>query len=204
MLIDSTVRPLTYTFKELIIFILRLRQLVGFVHEKESIGNIMIFVSLMILLIYLIINRLNKLKTYKQQLFFNRCNIWLFISFFFLVLYFTVPDKISAGSLTNRIGLFFFINLIIGLAIKQYNKKVLLFALIIFFSGYSYLQIYRMRFYPRQNKFVDCIKQVEEYIEPNSTIYHIRDSWNWIDSHFTLYLGIDKPILNIRNTQNHG
>ena len=204
MQIDNTVTPVNYSTKELIVFILRIRQLVGFHHDIESRGNILIFVVLMFLIISLIIKTFGYKKEKLRQLLFCDKNIWFIIAFVFLCLYFFLPDRISAGSLTNRVGLFFFVNLIIGLSVQNYKKIIVIISTVLLIAAFIFLQNYRTKEYRSLNGIVEDIRTVEEYIDDNSILLPIKDTDFWFDRHFSCYLGIDKPIVNLRSPQNTG
>ncbi len=204
MSIDSTVLSVSYSFKELTYFLLRIRQLVAFHHDNEAVGNIPIFNVLMILLASILI-RISYLKNDKRlEEIFSIKNIWFIISFFFLALYYFLPDRISAGSLTNRIGLMFFFTLIITLSMQKYPKIIVYLSTIILLISFIYLQNYRTKEHKHLNEIIQDIHMVEDHIKANSVLYAVRNSDNWFDLHFPCYVGIDKAVVNLKSPQNQG
>jgi len=204
MTLNSMVIPESYNFKELLNYILRMRQLVEFHHENEAVGTMLIFNVLMILFAdYLTVLSNLKGKKRKEELFSQK-NIWFVLAVGFFILYLFMPNRISAGSLTNRVGLLFFYFLITALAMRKSSKTVVYFSAILLFVSFLYLQIYRTQEQIKLNRLVNDIHTVEDHIEKNSTLYSIRCSDNWFDLHFGCYAGVDKPLVNLNSPQNRG
>jgi hypothetical protein len=204
MKINDTVIPTAYNLKELTNFIFRIRQLVAFDHENESVGNILIFNVLTILFTGILLKFSQLTKSERKNMLFSSQNIWFVIALFFLLLYYFLPDRISAGSLTNRIGLMFFYMLIIALSIQNLKGVIVKFSLVILFFSFTYLQVYRTKEHIKLNEIVEDIKTTEKYIAENSVLYSIRYSDNWFDLHYGCYVGTDKSIINLNSPQNQG
>jgi len=204
MQINDTVIPVTYSATELTGFILRVRQLVAFHHEKEAVGLIPVFNVLVLLFTgYLItVSKINKKLRVKEL--FSEKNVMFAVAFVFLFLYYIMPDRISAGSLVNRIALMFFYFIIIALAVQKVPKVITIFSVVILFFSFLYLQIYRTKEHINFNKVITDIHSTEKYIKKNSVLYTIRESDIWFDLHYGCYAGVDKPIVNLKSPQNRG
>lgn len=204
MRIDSAVQASKHTLGELFYRIVTISQISGFIHETERIGGILITLAVTILLVSLFIAFIRSDNKNKFLEIFNPKNTWFLIAFVFLLMYFFLPNRISAGNLTHRVGLFFWANLIAAIAFQKFNKKLLVISISLIFLSHSFLTTYRLRFYERLNRTVKEIRYLEPFIEPNSTLYTLTSPTNWIENHFLCYLGIDKTIVNTKNPQNRG
>jgi hypothetical protein len=204
MHIDSTVVSDKHTTKELVYFLFRIRQLVAYSHENEAVGLFPIFIVLMLSISSILIYFSTLKNKERINAIFSNRNIWFGIALVFLILYFIIPNRISAGSLTNRIGLLFFYTFITALAMNKIHKIIMVLSLFILFFSFLYLQNLRTKENRILNAIVEDIKTVEDQIKENSTIYSVRASDLWLDLHFGCYLGTDKAIINLNSPQNAG
>ncbi len=206
MSINNTVVDASYSFSELFNFLLRIRQLVGFNHEMEALGYIPL-VALMVLLTFVFIALFVggiKDKSTKWISLLSDRNSWILIMLAFLCLYLFAPDRISAGSLTNRFGLFFFFALITWLSFQKFPKTFQVIALVLIFFSVSYTRIIHQRFYYRLNKDIAEIHELSEHMKPNSVVYYQQATYNWTHIHFQLYAAVDDPLVHLKNPQCQG
>lgn len=206
MSINSTVVSTSFSFSELVIFLMRIRQLVGFNHEMEAIGYIPIFVLMVILTIVFLVLFIGGLKDKSKRIvsLFSDQNSWIFIAFAFLGLYLFAPDRISAGSLTNRFGLFFFFTSIIWLSVRKFPKTFQLISLVVLLLSVTYTRFMHQRFYQKLDNNISEIHELAEYIKPNTVVYALHSSDSWITTHFQLYAVMDDPMVHLENPQCQG
>jgi hypothetical protein len=208
MAIDSGVQAATYSFPQLFKELFRIRQLVGFHHSRESVAYRSYFILICILIIYKIVSLIKIAREKEQNVFrfglgllSKKSNQWLGICLFLLLLYFFIPNKISAGSLTHRIGIIFFYILIAWLAFKSFPRKLQVIVLIPMMGFYIYQKIWHHNPYKDLNKEIEQIEEIGQKIPENATYYPILSSSNWIHPHFLCYLGVDKPLINLNAPQ---
>lgn len=201
--LDNTVTVVSHSTKELILMLMRIRQLVGFHHEMESVGYIPLFVLIVILSLYLLYRFSGQLKEkpYKISSFFNQQHIWIWIASAFLFLYLFAPERISTGSLTNRFGVYFFLLAISWLSVQHFSKSFHIFTLIVVLFSITYSRTVQHKFYHNLNKDIADLTELTEYMEPNSVVYYRLSSNNWTHIHFQLYANLDKALVSLKNPQ---
>lgn len=206
MSINSTVVEPSFSFTELLKFLMRIRQLVGFHHELEAIGYIPVFILTVVLTFTFLALFLQNLKygSAKFSDLLDKRNAWIFVSLAFLGLYFFAPDRISAGSLTHRFGLFFWLALITWLSVQKFPKVFHIIALVVLLLSTSYSRIVHQRFYHKLNKDISDLEELAGRMESNSTVYSLNTSHNWVHRHFSLYAASDDPLVHLRNPQCQG
>jgi hypothetical protein len=201
--INPTITAAAYYKMELVKFILRIRQLVGFHHEMETPAYIALFILLAVLclaaLYDFIRRRLNGEGQWREL--FNHRYAWIYVSLFFLLSYFLMPDRISAGSLTHRFGLFFFLALIIFLVSHPTPKWLQMTALLVVLLVMGSTRLIHYSFLTKLNRDVMEIKEMEAFMEDGSTVYSLNSSNNWIHRHFQLYAADEKKLVHLRNPQ---
>jgi hypothetical protein len=207
MVIDSTMIGESYDFHQRLHFIVRIRAFIGFHMGKESWANYFYWIAILLAINYSLHRFLIRIHTNKMQRrqilasVFSARNILGFISLSFLIIYFIIPDRISAGNLVGRLAVFFFYFLLIWVASLKLPAKIsgwLMLLVMLFFLQQSTL---RYKIMWQLSEFAREIHTIEEHIVPNSIVYPVRISVNWLDGHFLNYLGVDKPIINLGNPQ---
>ncbi len=206
MSINSAVVDPSFSFTELVKFLMRIRQLVGFHHELEAIGYIPVFILIAVLALTFLALFLQNVKygTARFSDLLDKRNAWIFVSLAFLGLYFFAPDRISAGSLTHRFGLFFWLALITWLAVQKFPKVFHIIALVVVLFSISYTRFVHQRFYHNLNRDIKELEELAVRMEPNSIVYSLNTSHNWIHLHFPLYAASDDPLVHLRNPQCQG
>jgi len=137
------------------------------------------------------------LSSLKKNLLLS--DLILVFSFFILLLYFLVPDGTSAGMISDRLLMLFFILLITWLAIQKLPKWVSYF-LIILTLGLN-LQIIQLHIsgYKDLSNYADRIAKAAPNIRDESIVYSINFSEHWMLGHLTDYLGVDNRIVFTNN-----
>lgn len=198
-----------FSFPELVEHLYNFRSLIGFHYQAESYVNNYLFVLLCFLLIFGIITRIiarKKSKNNSDSLFgyFKKYDFWLLLSFVFLALYFIIPDRLSAGSISTRLSILFFLFLITWLSVQDYPRWITLVSVIIIIIYSINIRNVQMKFLYALEKDITEIKELNEYIEPNTLIYHENYSTNWIQLHSQYYIGVDKPVIHVTSPQCYG
>ncbi len=201
--INATVTPASYSSGELVGFLFRIRQLVGFDHARESPAYIILFVLLVILALYTLFIFIMKIRKgeYSPGQLVNSRNSWLFIMGMFLGFYFLLPDRISAGSLTNRFGLFFFFGLIVFLASQKCPKALQLFAVIVLIGCTTSTRRIHHEYLDRLDTEIMEMKEISGHIKEGSTMFSINTTNNWIHHHTQLLLVDDLSVIHLNNPQ---
>ena len=193
---------LKLSFTDLLDRLYNIQSLIGFHTQKEGAENHMLFFLLCFLLLFTIVSRLIK-KDYKNfdpgdSLFkyFNKNDFWLILTIVFLVLYFIVPDRLSAGNISNRLSILLFFFFITWISSQKYPVIVsaLTITIIIIYSINT--RAYQHKHLEKASYAIEELKEVQKLIEPNSVVYSFNYMSNWRHLHFQYYACVDKPILN--------
>jgi len=201
--INPTVSATGYYKMELLRFVFRIRQLVGFNHEMESPAFKVLFLLLALLVLLVLIQFIRGRLTKEGHWLdvFNPGFAWVSIALFFLVVYFFAPDRISAGSLTHRFGLFFFLALLVSLASRPLPRWSQLLTLLVVLGVLGSTRAIQSVFFYKLNQDISEIREMSEYMEEGSTVYSINSSDNWVHRHFQLYVADEKELVHLRNPQ---
>jgi hypothetical protein len=203
MAINSTVVPTDYTATELVKNLFRIRQLVGFHHELETPAYRVLFVLIALLSLYVFLHIMWKLHRGEERwiVLFNRYYAWAWISLLFLLAYFLAPDRISAGNLTHRFGVFFFLSLVVLLAAQRIPPWAQMVTVAVLLGVMAYTRHIQHDFYVRLNGDIGEIREMTPYMEEGTTVLSINTSDNWIHLHFQLYAVVDKSVVHLDNPQ---
>ena len=117
-----------------------------------------------------------------------------------LVLFFLVPNGSGAGMMSDRYCLMVFMLLIIWIAsFKLPPKATQVFIVLIIAFHFGLLLKHHNGAIRDLDKNAQTIAITEKYIEKNSIVLPINLSDNWLEPHFSNYLGIDKPMIILEN-----
>lgn len=192
---DSTEQ---YASNELIKWINDVRSLIVFSYSKEEIITEQFFHILVFLFLLGLVLKQNKirLKTYYPD---ARQAIAYFSVLLSVVLFFLLPDGSSAGMMSDRLSLMFFILFMILVITQPLPVRVqTLISLIIVFLHLMLLAKHTVTIDELNHRALS-IHQTAEHIESNSVILPINLSDNWLVPHFSNYLGVDKPLVILEN-----
>ena len=201
--INPTITATGYYKMELFHFALRIRQLVGFNHEMESPAHKVLFVLLALLSLVVVIQYIRRRQQREGHWLdlFDSGYVWLSVALLFLVAYFFAPDRLSAGSMTHRFGLFFFLALLICLATRPMPKWIQLLSLLVVLGVLGSTRIIHSYFYNKLNEDILEIREMAEHMEDASTVYSLNASNNWVHRHFQLYAADEKDLVHLKNPQ---
>ncbi|MFW5757719.1 MAG: hypothetical protein ACOCYO_03460, partial [Bacteroidota bacterium] len=206
----STIPPERIDFNERINLLARIRALIAYHMEKEAYSNYFYWIPIIIAINYAIhktflftkLNVSNNRIVWKY--FFTEKYIWAQIALIFLFIYLAFPDRLFAGNLVSRVALFLFYFLIVWVASIPLPKKLSAFLAGLVLVPFIFQSTFRQVIQRELAEYSVDIHTLEQYIEPNSILYPVSKSSNWIDLHFLNYLGVERPIINLGNPQCQG
>ena len=183
---------------ELIQWINDVRPLIVYGYQVDVVYTEQIFhVILLIIFISLVLTN-NKVKIKDNLPNLTPIILWFPVCLT-LILYFVLPNDSSAGMMSDRLCLLLFIYLIIIAALRNLPVKIMsLFYVIIILLHFSLL-IKHTTIIRNLDKDAISINEAAQYIEENTVILPINLSDNWLQPHFSNYLGIDKPLVILEN-----
>ena len=170
----------------------------GINYGKANIFTQWIFYIIVAFLLHFVISKI--FASIKNREYKMRNPLWLIISSVILILVFIIPDGIGTGGfITHRLILFFFLFLIIGLALQKVNFwfRLVIFTIIIYVN--FALILHNKKSISDHCEIASEINTASEYLEPNSTVLPIISSDNFILNHISNYSGVNKPMIILKN-----
>lgn len=117
-----------------------------------------------------------------------------------LILFLCVPDDSGARMMSHRFNVLFFILLITWVAsskIKKIAGKVIVLLIIVL--HFSTLFTHYHVISESVTKHAKAINVAARVIKPGSVVLPVNLSDNWLENHFSNYLGVDKPMVILEN-----
>lgn len=119
-----------------------------------------------------------------------------------IFLFFAVPDGSGAGMMSHRYCLMIYMLFIIWFAsLKMPVKTIRVFVILIIGFHFGLLFKHFNGAIRDLNKNAIAIEKAAVFIEKNSMVLPVNLSRGWIEPHFSNYLGVDKPLINLQNYQ---
>jgi hypothetical protein len=117
-------------------------------------------------------------------------------------LYFIMPDGSAAGMMSDRYCLLLYIFLISWVASQELPKKTTSVFIILIIGFHLGLLLKHHNGVIRDlDRHAQSITYASQYINKNSIVLPVNLSDNWIEPHFSNYLGIEKPMTILENYQ---
>jgi hypothetical protein len=117
-----------------------------------------------------------------------------------LVLLFITPDGSHAGMMSDRYCLMFFMLCIVWVCSMPIPKRVgQIIMVLIIILHFSLLLKHFNGSIKNLNKDAVQISETSVYLEPGSVVLPVDLTDNWLESHFSNYLGVSKPIIILDN-----
>jgi hypothetical protein len=197
--------------KELLEWLKNIRPIISFNFADEETYTKKILYLILALFVIIVFIRVNALlsafeiKNWREhfralKLFFNVKDVWLLSAILVLVLYFKLPDSDGfAGFFSIRLGLIFFLLVIVWIAIQDLPKWLSIFSIVVIIFSNIRLNQYYSGVIKDLNIAAVAANNASELIEPNSVVLPMNYSDNWLVNHFSNYLGIDKPMIILEN-----
>lgn len=187
-----------YTASELLQWINDVRSLIVYSYKGESYITEQFFhILVFLLLLSLVINK-NKVRL-KNRLFNARQTIVYFSAVLAVILLFVLPDSSSAGMMSDRLSLMFFILLTILVITQPLPAKVQTIVSVLIISLHLVLLTKHSITMGELNHNAVSVNQSAQYIEANKVVLPVNLSDNWLQPHFSNYLGVDKPMVILEN-----
>ena len=132
--------------------------------------------------------------------FLKIVNVWFVLLIVMLVLYFTLPDNDgSIGYVSLRLGILLFVFLLLWLSQMNFPRWFQISAVLVTLFCAGMLDDYYSKATVILNRVVVDCNKASDLIKPNSIVYPLNYSNNWLTAHFSNYLGINKPIVILEN-----
>jgi hypothetical protein len=189
---------------ELFSWIKNIRPLIAFNFEKEEMYSIGLFYLLFSITAILIYTRVGSFSNIKNIFSFikhmKHSDIWLISAIIMLFLYFNLPDSDGqAGYVSIRLCLLFYLFLILWVSTQNISKWFSIVTILIILYNNFNLNAYYYSVTKELNKIAEECHSVSNFIKPNSIVLPINKSDSWLYSHYSNYLGIDKPMVILEN-----
>lgn len=188
---------------ELINWIIKIRPIITFSSLVEEAYTKKIFYIISSVCIIALYNRINEIRLKAKFSFKNTIrvtDVWLLVSIAILFLYFKLPDSDgSAGYVSTRLGLMFYLFLIIWLSSQNFSKWYSIIVVIAVLYCHFKLNIYYTSTTKNLNKVAIECENASNHINPYCIVLPLNYSENWFFSHFSNYLGVDKPMIILEN-----
>ncbi len=125
---------------------------------------------------------------------------WWALCLVVLVLYLLMPDERGlAGYMSIRLGLMLFIFIIAAVSLQKTPKWFTWVAvLFVLYCNYNLDYYYRSAVWYQNRIALNC-ERAASHIAPGSIVYPVNRSDNWLADHYSNYLGIDKPLVILKN-----
>jgi hypothetical protein len=189
----------SYGIKELVKWINDARPFIVYDYSREEIITEQFFHLLLMLFTISIIFKGRETGKYIDL---GKADIILIPLGLSILLYFMVPNGSGAGMMSDRFCLILYIFGLIWVVARavysRYNSVIILFFLILHF-GLLFYNFHGTIL--KLDEHANDIKEADKYVSENSIILPVNFSDNWLQPHFSNYLGIDKPIIILENYQ---
>lgn len=184
----------SYSIKELIKWINDARPFIVYNYTGEEIITEQFFHILLILLAFSFI------PTKNQNKVMEKVNIIAIPIILILFLLFLTPNGSGAGMMSDRYCLMFFIFGLVLIASRPLNVKLNIVVIpIILFLHIGLIFKHLNGTIKNLDKHAITINNTEKYILKNSIVLPVNFSDNWLEPHFSNYLGVNKPIIILEN-----
>jgi hypothetical protein len=184
-----------YSFNELLDWIFDLRSIIIFDYNEDKKYTQVLFSGLLMVFsisFFIFFKNLKALYSYSFMLLFT-----LFLTFIF---YKYIPDGASAGMMSDRLCLMFFVIFISLLISMPIPKNILIF--LVCLSVYSQLILFTKNhskviktLSADAQKIEECSRKIKE----RSIVLPVNLSDNWLEGHFSNYLGVNKELVILEN-----
>ena len=186
------------TFEELFYWIVDAKPLIAYNPDREGDFSRVMNYILISVIVASIASRIaadrGKHKAFWSKFRFSDCI--LVLALFALLLFFIIPDEQGAGMMSDRYCLLFFMFIILWAALQKipnWLSPILVLALL--FSHFSLLSFQMNSVITPFSRDALRISKAADYVNPNSVVFTIDFTGNWLQGHYGDYIGIQKPIV---------
>ena len=179
------------------------------IHQKiEEAYSTKLFYIFLILLAVAIYRRIHGLesdllkgrwKALRTQLL-DRNDVFLLSAGLLFIAYLIVPNSTGhAGFFSVRLLQLGFLMAIVWIAKQKQSYLVAaLFMAFVLYINFKLFLFYKSELYSQQ-AVINNIRKAASSVEPGSTVLPINLSYNWLDAHYSNYLGAEKPVVILEN-----
>lgn len=184
--------------KELIKWLNDVRCLIVYDYPGESVTTSQ---YLHLLLIVFGIGIVSRVKEYKTNgISINITDVIIIPLLVAIILYFIIPDGSSAGMMSNRYCILIYVFGLIWMISQPIPIKVGKYICLIVILLHIGLLFKQMNGTIRNiDKDAIAINNASKYVNENSIVLPVNMSDNWLEGHFSDYLGVDKPMIILDN-----
>lgn len=152
------------------------------------------------ILLILIIIPFIRVGTKISDITFRKADILLIPTLISLFLYFTVPNGASAGMMSDRYCLISYLFALAWICSRTTKNNLNRFLVLVMVSLHLTLVYqHQNRVIKNLDKNAISIYNSSKYLKDNSIVLPINFSDNWLEPHFSNYLGADKPLVILEN-----
>ncbi|MGM0497601.1 MAG: hypothetical protein ACQESJ_06760 [Bacteroidota bacterium] len=169
------------------------------IYSKNLEGTVLLFffIILLILTLYITIQR------YRKQLSPNRkgADSYIISAIIILILYFIIPNSLpgKGGHMSFRFIIAFYLIWVTWISAHRLRQSLALPSIILSLVISGILLSYHTRVIKNLSKSAEQIYDISDHIEPESTILPFNYAGNWLQPHFSAYLGYKKPVIIMEN-----
>lgn len=189
-----------YGFGQLIEWLINIRPVIAYNYNYEQKFTYVLSFSYMVIVAGIVISRFREYKL-KNQLLINKSDGFFLISVVLFILYLIIPNYISGigGHITIRIAIPMFLFFILWLSFSKCNAWIFRTGVIVsIIVSLVLLNRYKSTL-GKLNKDAIIIEKLGTNISENSTVLSIDNSGNWIQNHFSNYLGLNHSMVLLEN-----
>jgi hypothetical protein len=136
----------------------------------------------------------------KRGCLFQKADVLLLPCLLALLLFFIVPTGAGAGMMSDRYCLLFYMFFITWIAAQNLPVKMSrVFAGLIVLLHMGLLLKHHNETIRSLNNHAVLINNASEHMQNNSIVLPVNMSDNWLELHFSNYLGVDKPLVILEN-----
>jgi len=183
----------------------RLKILTGFHHGEEAGPNSLTFWSIATLIVLAIIPLPHKILSLLKHEPGKEINPeklkWTFIAIILLFIAILIPDQLVTGNMSARVGVLFFLGLITWISLQKFPRIIMIAGLVLLFAAFTWHRMVIFKYYKNLNREIAVLEEAGKFIKPQSVLYPVNCSDNWLQTHFHCYLGVDKPVVDLRMPQ---
>ncbi|MCD4664702.1 MAG: hypothetical protein K8R68_05470, partial [Bacteroidales bacterium] len=190
-------------------YLYKVRNLLGYDYVWGTKITVFMFYFLVFILFTLFIVRIVSARR-KQSFYsaffklFSTKGFWGLLTIVFAILYFTIPDRMSAGSISLRLSIIFYFIVIVWISIQKHPRWLTLLSVFFIIAWSIQMRTFQSKFMYYLNKDIKEINELNNYVEPNSLMFGINCSNHWVQIHFTDYIGAEVPMINVAGPECNG
>ncbi len=182
---------------ELIKWLLDNRSMIVYDYLKDEMYTKKIFWIMVFLILCIAYRRIREYEI-TNKITFSKSDVILLPLVVSLSLYFIIADGSGAGMMSIRYCILISFLTILWLTtqvLPNFSKVLILLALFLS-AGLHFNHVHVLRDF---DAHATAIHQLADLIDEGSVVLPVNHSDNWLEGHFSNYLGVDKPMIILEN-----